>query len=315
MRLSKVLLTVLMGMMLFSAVANAATKKIVLGFAQIGAESGWRTAETASVKAAAKEAGITLKFSDAQQKQENQIKALRSFIAQKVDVIALAPVVESGWDTVLQEAKKAKIPVIIVDRTINVKDESLFATFVGSDFPLEGKNAAIEMAKLLNGKGNIVELQGTVGSSAQVDRLKGFADEIAKSPDIKMLASQSGDFTIAKGKEVMESFLKKYGNKINGLYAHNDDMALGAIQAIEEFGLKPGTDIKIVSIDGVKGIFEAMAAGKANVTVECNPLLGPQIMETAKKLAAGETVPKWIKSNEGIYRMSTAKKDLPTRKY
>ena len=265
--------------------------------------------------AAAKAQGITLKFSDAQQKQENQIKALRSFIAQKVDVIALAPVVESGWDTVLQEAKKAKIPVIIVDRTINVKDESLYATFVGSDFPLEGKNAAIEMAKLLNNTGNIVELQGTVGSSAQVDRLKGFADEIAKYSNIKMLASQSGDFTIAKGKEVMESFLKKYGNKINGLYAHNDDMALGAIQAIEEFGLKPGVDIKIVSIDGVKGIFEAMAAGKANVTVECNPLLGPQIMETAKKLAAGQTVPKWIKSNEGIYRMNQAKKELPNRKY
>lgn len=316
MKLSKILLTVAMAMMmLFSVAANAASKKLVLGFAQIGAESGWRTAETASIKAAAKAAGITLKFSDAQQKQENQIKALRSFIAQKVDVIALAPVVESGWDTVLQEAKKAKIPVIIVDRTINVKDESLYATFVGSDFPLEGKNAAIEMAKLLNGKGNIVELQGTVGSSAQVDRLKGFADEISKYPDIKMLASQSGDFTIAKGKEVMESFLKKYGNKINGLYAHNDDMALGAIQAIEEFGLKPGVDIKIVSIDGVKGIFEAMAAGKANVTVECNPLLGPQIMDTAKKLAAGQTVPKWIKSNEGIYRMATAKKDLPNRKY
>ncbi len=315
MKLSRILLTALMGIMLFSVAANGATKKIVLGFAQIGAESGWRTAETASVKAAAKAAGITLKFSDAQQKQENQIKAIRSFIAQKVDVIALAPVVESGWDTVLQEAKKAKIPVIIVDRTIKVKDQSLYATFVGSDFPLEGKNAAIEMAKLLNGKGNIVELQGTVGSSAQVDRLKGFADEIAKSPNIKMLASQSGDFTIAKGKEVMESFLKKYGNKINGLYAHNDDMALGAIQAIEEFGLKPGVDIKIVSIDGVRGIFEAMAAGKANVTVECNPLLGPQIMDTAKKLAAGQSVPKWIKSNEGIYRMDTAKKELPKRKY
>lgn len=316
MKLSKVLLTVAMVMMmLFSVAANAGTKKLVLGFSQIGAESGWRTAETASIKAAAKAAGITLKFSDAQQKQENQIKALRSFIAQKVDVIALAPVVESGWDTVLQEAKKAKIPVIIVDRTINVKDESLYATFVGSDFPLEGKNAAIEMAKLLNNKGNIVELQGTVGSSAQVDRLKGFADEISKHPDIKMLASQSGDFTIAKGKEVMESFLKKYGNKINGLYAHNDDMALGAIQAIEEFGLKPGIDIKIVSIDGVRGIFEAMAAGKSNVTVECNPLLGPQIMDTAKKLAAGQTVSKWIKSNEGIYRMATAKKDLPNRKY
>lgn len=315
MKLGKVMLTVVMAMMLFSVGVNAATKKLVLGFAQIGAESGWRTAETGSVKSAAKAAGITLKFSDAQQKQENQIKALRSFIAQKVNVIALAPVVESGWDTVLQEAKKAKIPVIIVDRTINVKDESLYATFVGSDFPLEGKNAAIEMAKLLDGKGNIVELQGTVGSSAQVDRLKGFADEISKSPDIKMLASQSGDFTIAKGKEVMESFLKKYGNKINGLYAHNDDMALGAIQAIEEFGLKPGVDIKIVSIDGVRGIFEAMAAGKANVTVECNPLLGPQIMDTAKKLAAGQTVSKWIKSNEGIYRMSTSKKDLPNRKY
>lgn len=316
MKLSKVLFSVAMTvMMLFSVAVSASPKKLVLGFAQIGAESGWRTAETGSIKAAAKAQGITLKFSDAQQKQENQIKALRSFIAQKVDVIALAPVVESGWDTVLQEAKKAKIPVIIVDRTINVKDESLYATFVGSDFPLEGKNAAIEMAKLLNNTGNIVELQGTVGSSAQVDRLKGFADEIAKYSNIKMLASQSGDFTIAKGKEVMESFLKKYGNKINGLYAHNDDMALGAIQAIEEFGLKPGVDIKIVSIDGVKGIFEAMAAGKANVTVECNPLLGPQIMETAKKLAAGQTVPKRIKSNEGIYRMNQAKKELPNRKY
>lgn len=291
-----------------------AAKKIVMGFAQVGAESEWRTAETNSIKTAAKNSGIELKFSDAQQKQENQIKAVRSFIAQKVDIIALDPVVETGWDTVLKEAKSAKIPVIIVDRNVKAS-KSLYKTFLGSDFTLEGVNAGKEMAKVMNNKGNIVVLEGTVGSAAAVNRKKGFLQELKNHSGIKVLKSQSGDFTRTLGKQVMESYLKTYGKKIKGLFSHNDDMAIGAIQAIEEYGLKPGKDIKIVSIDGVKGIFEAMAAGKSNVTVECNPLLGPQVMDIAKKVLAGKKLPAWVKSKEGIYNQSQAKAALPNRKY
>ena len=291
--------------------------KLVVGFAQIGQESGWRDAETASIQFYAGQNldTIELKFADAQQKQENQIKAIKSFIEMGVDVIGLAPVVETGWDAVFTEAQEAGIPIVLVDRMAAV-DEKLYSTFIGSDFIEEGKNAATEMATLLGGKGKIVELEGTVGASAANDRKKGFDDEIAASyPDIEILESQTGDFTRAKGKEVMESFLKTYGDQISGVYAHNDDMMLGAIEAIKEAGLKPGVDVKAVSIDGVKGIFEAMAAGEANVTVECNPLLGPQFFEVCEKLKAGETVDKWIKSEEGIYRMDTAAADLPTRKY
>ncbi len=289
--------------------------KLVVGFSQIGAESEWRTAETNSIKSEAEKLGIDLKFADAQQKQENQIKALRTFIAQKVDVIGIAPVVETGWDTVFQEAKDAKIPIIFLDRKAKC-DESLYATFIGSDFIEEGKNAAKEIAKLLNNKGNVVELEGTVGASAATDRKKGFDDEIKASfPDIKIIKSQTGDFTRAKGKEVMESWLKSDKNNIQAVYAHNDDMALGAIQAIEEAGLKPGTDIKIVSIDGVKGAFEAMVAGKLNVTVECNPCLGPQFFEAAKALKEGKQLEKWVKSKEGVFRMETAKEDIKTRTY
>lgn len=288
--------------------------KLVVGFAQIGQESGWRDAETWSILNTAEELGVDLKFSDGQQKQENQIKAIRTFIQQQVDVIGVAPVVETGWETVFKEAKDAGIPIVLVDRRADVP-EDLYAGFIGSDFILEGQNAAKEMATLLGGKGNIVELQGTVGSSAATDRMTGFADELKNHADIKMLASQTGDFTRAKGKEVMEAFLKAYPGQINGVYAHNDDMALGAIEAIKDAGLKPGTDIKVVSIDGVKGIFEAMAAGEANVTVECNPLLGPQFFEAAQALKEGKTIEKWIKSDEGIFRQETAKDDLPNRKY
>lgn len=291
--------------------------KLVVGFAQIGQESGWRDAETASIQFYAGQNldTIELKFADAQQKQENQIKAIKSFIEMGVDVIGLAPVVETGWDAVFQEAADAGIPIVLVDRMADV-DESLYATFIGSDFIEEGKNAAIEMSNLLGGEGKIVELEGTVGASAANDRKTGFHDEItANHPGIEILASQTGDFTRAKGKEVMESFLKSYPGEISGVYAHNDDMMLGAIEAIKEAGLKPGEDIKTVSIDGVKGIFEAMAAGEANVTVECNPLLGPQFFDACAKLKAGEAVEKWIKSEEGIFRAETAAADLPTRQY
>jgi ABC-type sugar transport system substrate-binding protein len=288
--------------------------KLVVGFAQIGQESGWRDAETWSILNAAQDMGVDLKFSDGQQKQENQIKAIRTFIQQGVDVIGVAPVVETGWETVFKEAKDAGIPIVLVDRMAAV-DDDLYATFIGSDFILEGQNACKEMARLLDNKGNIVELQGTVGASAATDRMKGFADELTNYPDMKIIASQTGDFTRAKGKEVMEAFLKAHPGEINGVYAHNDDMALGAIEAIKDAGLKPGIDIKIVSIDGVKGIFEAMVAGEANVTVECNPLLGPQFFQVCKDLKEGKTVEKWVKSEEGIYRAETAAEDIKTRKY
>ncbi|HTN52504.1 MAG TPA: ABC transporter substrate-binding protein [Anaeromyxobacter sp.] len=303
-------------------IAQAAGKQITLGFSQIGAESEWRTANTQSIKDSAAKEGINLKFSDAQQKQENQIKAIRSFIAQKVDVIAFSPVVETGWEPVLREAKAAKIPVILSDRAVDVKDDSLWVTFMGSDFVEEGRRAARWLVayppvKELAAKGdvNIVELQGTVGSAPAIDRKKGFEEVLKDYPKYKIIRSQTGDFTRAKGKEVMEAFLKAEGKKINVLFAHNDDMAIGAIQAIEEAGLKPGKDIVIVSIDAVKGAFEAMMAGKLNATIECSPLLGPQLMQAVKDLMAGKALPKRIVTQEGVFPQEVAAKEFPNRKY
>lgn len=287
---------------------------LVVGFAQIGAESEWRTGNTASIQEAAEDLGVELKFSDAQQKQENQIKAIRVFIAQQVDVIGVSPVVETGWESVFQEAKDAGIPIILVDRRAAVS-EDLYVTSLGSDFLEEGKNAARVMAKLLNGKGKIVELVGTIGSAPANDRLQGFREVLQDYPEMKIIASASGDFTRAKGKEVMESLLKRFGKEIDALYAHNDDMALGAIRAIEAYGLRPGQDIKIVSIDAVRDAFKAMIDGKLNATIECNPLLGRQFFELALKVANHEPVPKWIPSTESIYYPDNAAEILPTRRY
>jgi len=305
------------GLALSSFGALAADKKITLGFAQVGAESEWRTANTQSIKDTMSKEGINLKFSDAQQKQENQIKAIRSYIAQKVDVIAFAPVVQTGWDPVLKEAKAAKIPVILTDRNIETSDPSLYVTMIGSDFTEEGRKAGKWLLENYKGDGdvNIVELQGTVGSAPAIERKKGFEEVIKTNPRFKIIRSQTGDFTRAKGKEVMEAFLKAEGKKINVLYAHNDDMAIGAIQAIEEAGMKPGKDIIIIGVDAVKGAFEAMAAGKMNVTVECNPLLGPQLAQAVRDVLAGKQLPKWTQTKESMYTMDQAAKELPNRKY
>jgi simple sugar transport system substrate-binding protein len=296
-----------------------AAKPLVMGFSQVGAESEWRTANTRSIKDAAKHDGVTLRFADAQQRQENQVKAIRSFIAQRVDVIAFSPVVESGWETVLREAKAAKIPVILTDRAVNVSDPTLYATFIGSDFVEEGRKAGrwlLERAAKTPGRSlNIVELQGTVGSAPAIDRKAGFEEVIKANPKLKMVRSQTGDFTRSKGKEVMEAFLKAQGKAIDVLYAHNDDMAIGAIQAIEEAGLKPGVDIVVISIDGVKGAFQAMAAGKLNVTVECNPLLGLQLMAAARDVVAGKPVARRITVAEGVFPAEVAARELPNRKY
>ncbi|MDQ0224068.1 ABC transporter substrate-binding protein [Metabacillus niabensis] len=292
--------------------------KLVIGFSQVGAESEWRTANTKSMQDAIKDAGHELKFSDAQQKQENQIKAIRSFIAQKVDAIVFSPVVETGFETVLQEAKDAGIPVFLADRAVDIEDDSLWVTFLGSDFVEEGKKAAnwlVEETKDVKGDVNIVELQGTVGSAPAIDRKEGFEEVIKEHPNLKIIKSQTGDFTRAKGKEVMEAFLKSEGDNIDVLYAHNDDMAIGAIQAIEEYGLKPGEDIKIIGVDAVKGAFEAMAAGKMNVTVECNPLFGPQMVDLIEAHLAGEKIEKRVAVEESMYTMDQAEELLPTRQY
>jgi simple sugar transport system substrate-binding protein len=312
-------LRVVVALLALTGVAAAKDKKIVFGMSQIGAESEWRTANTQSIKDAAKAAGIELKFSDAQQKQENQLKAIRAFIAQKVDVIGFAPVVATGWDTVLKEAKAAGIPVILTDRSVD-SDPSLYAVQMGSDFRDEGERAGRwlvgEMKKRPGSDPiNVVELQGTTGANVTNERKAGFEAEIKADPRLRIIRSQTGDFTRAKGKEVMEAFLKAEGNKINVLYAHNDDMGIGAIQAIEEAGLRPGKDIVIIGVDGVKGAFEAMIAGKMNVSIECSPLLGPQLMEVVKKLAAGEKVAKRIVTIEKDYPAEVAAKEFPNRKY
>ena len=293
----------------------AGKKSLKIGFAQTGAESAWRTANSESMKAEAAKRGIDLKFSDAQGKQENQIRAVRSFITQGVDAIVIAPLVETGWDPVLREAKRAKIPVILTDRTIKTADDSLYTTFIGSDFYLEGKMAADWLAKHVGSKGNIVELQGTPGAAPANERRRAFADGIKPYPGLKIIDSQSGDFERSRGKQVMEAFLKKHGKSLNIVYAHNDDMALGAAQAIEEAGLKPGTDITLVSIDAIGEAIKAVAEGRLNCTVECSPLFGPKVYDTITKILAGEKVPKKIYNQDELFDAKNAAKALPTRKY
>lgn len=290
-------------------------KQLVVGFSQIGAESAWRTAETKSIKQEAAKRGIRLQFSDAQQKQENQIKAIKSFVAQKVDAIILAPVVETGWEPALQEAKLSKIPVILVDRGVDVADESLYTTLIASDFVEEGRMAARWLAKKTAGKCNIVELQGTPGAAPAIDRKKGFEEVIKHYPGMKIIKSQTGDFTRSGGKQVMEAFIKAEGSRIQAVYAHNDDMALGAIQAMEAAGMKPGREVIVISIDGVRAAFEAMIAGKLNATVECNPLLGPAAFDAVEKAVKGEPLPKKTVVKDRLFEMENAAKDIKTREY
>ena len=275
-----------------------------VGFAQIGSESGWRAAETTLTRQQAEERGIQLQFSDAQQKQENQIAAIRSFIAQGVDAILLAPVVATGWDAVLQEAKEAEIPVVLLDRQVD-SSEDLYLTAVGSNLVHEGEVAGEWLAGEVGDREcRIVELQGTTGSSPAIDRKTGFENAIKDHPNLTIVRSQTGDFTRALGKEVMESFIQAEngGKDICALYAHNDDMAVGAIQAIKEAGLKPGSDILVVSIDAVPDIFKAMADGEANATVELTPnMAGPAFDALAAYWKDGTMPPKFIQTESKLY--------------
>lgn len=294
------------------------TKNIIVGFAQLGSESAWRNANTKSVKEAAKEAGITLIFRNAENNMEEQLKSIREFIMQQVDVIVLPPLVTEGWDEVLNEAKQANIPVIICDREIETDDPSLYVTFLGSDFVSEGVKAAewlINATKDSNKTYNIVEIEGNVGSTPAIDRKKGFNSTVLKHPRFKILESTTGDFIRAKGRDIMNDMLKKYGNEIDVLFSHNDEMALGAIEAIEAYGLKPGKDILILSIDGQKEALEQIIAGKINVSVECNPLFGHDLMNAVKDLTSGKTLPRRIITKDNVFTIENAEKELPNREY
>jgi ABC-type sugar transport system substrate-binding protein len=300
-----------------AACGQKSNDSLTVGFSQVGSESGWRAAETRMAKTAAEKRGVTLKISDAQQKQENQIKAIRSFIAQGVDGIFLAPVVSSGWDQVLAEARDAKIPVILLDRTIETGDPNLVFSAVTSDTVLEGKVAGDWLVKQVAGKPcNVVELQGTVGSSPAINRKKGFADAIASAPNVKITRTQSADFTRAKAKEVMESFIKaESANGICAVYAHNDDMMIGAIQAMNEAGLKPGKDVLTLSIDGVPDIFKAMADGEANATVELTPdMAGPALDLLMEYKKSGKQPPKWVQTPSTLFLPDTAAAEYEKRK-
>ncbi len=294
-----------------SCAPNCQYTDMVFCYPQLGAESDWRTANTASFKETAGDLGVRLIFSDAQQKQENQISAMRSCIQQGVDVIGLPPVVEDGWEPVLTEAQEAGIPVIIVDRSVTA-DSSLYASHIGSDMYLEGQKAADEMNKLLPDGGKIVELSGTTGSGAAVGRAEGFRANL--NANIEIIDSQTGNFTTAEGKPVMEAFLKKYGDEIDGAFIHNDNMAIGAVEAMKAAGLEGG-DIVIVSVDGTRGGFQLMIDGWVQADVECNPLLGPQVYAMALDLMNGKEIDREVLTNETVYFPDNASDLLPSRKY
>jgi ABC-type sugar transport system substrate-binding protein len=292
-------------------------QSITVGFAQVGMESGWRTAHNQSVIEAAKEAGIHLVYENAEQSQEKQIEILRSFIARKVDVIAFSPKTAGGWDEVLQEAKDAGIPVILSDRKINVTDDTLWTAYIGSDFREEGRRAGRWLAGAADPgrKYRIVELQGTANSAPATGRKLGFEEGIAGDERFQIVKSVIGDFTKNGGKVLMQQLLHEYGQGIDVVYCHNDDMALGAVEAIEEFGLTPGKDIMLISVDATKSALKALSIGRLNFVVECNPLLGPGLMKAVKDLSEGKELPMEIITSEGVFTQEAAKKVLSIREY
>ncbi|MBN1562248.1 MAG: ABC transporter substrate-binding protein [Anaerolineae bacterium] len=286
---------------------------LTIGFSQVGSESDWRTAFTAITLAEAEQRGINLLFSNAENSQEAQFEAIRSFIEQQVDAIILAPVIETGWIQILQEVQAAGIPIVIIDRNVTA-DESLYLARVSSDFVFEGRLAAAWLAQETSGKCKIVELEGTVGSSAARDRQIGFNEVIALFPDMQIIISQTGDFRRALGKEVMEGILHTENPaEICAVWAHNDDMAIGAIEAIKEAGLDPGQDILIVSVDAIPDIFKAMMEEDANASVELSPYMAGPAFDAIETYLNGEMVPKWIPVTGGIYLPDTAAEEYARR--
>lgn len=298
---------------------------IILGFSQIGAESEWRICNTKSMKKAAENAGIQLLYANAEQKQENQIKAIRSFIVYQVDVIAFVPIVKDGWDNVLKEAKAANIPVIVCDRKIETSDESLYAGYIGTDSLEEGRNAARFLEKKYEGKKeniSILEIRGTDGSSASDGRKQGFREIINKDKRFSIVYSESGDFIRSRGKEIAENILSENDNqlKINGkqinvIFSANDGMTLGFLDVLKEHKIETGKNITIITVDGQEEAFDKLRAGEINCIVECNPNIGPQVMDLAKALTSGKTIPRLTHVKESVYTEYDDLKNVVPRGY
>ncbi len=290
---------------------------ILFGFAQTGRESDWRAANTASIRQAAEDFGIQLVFREANLDQGQQIEAIREFIRMGVDVIAFSPLVETGWGEVLKEAKDAGIPVICSDRTVKTGDENLFSTFIGGDFTEEGRRAGRWLINETRDRKNlrIFELRGTEGSGPAIERRRGFAEVLRERSGMEIVRSEMGDFKKSEGYRITKELLSGQGLFFDAIYAHNDDMALGAIQALEEAGYKSGTQVIIVSIDAVKAAFKAMQDGKLNCSVECSPLLGPQLMKAVRDYMEGKDLPLRIITDERVFPASIAKKSIKGRKY
>ncbi|MBL4807367.1 MAG: ABC transporter substrate-binding protein [Rhodobacteraceae bacterium] len=289
--------TILLGAAVASGLFAASVSAQTIGFSQVGSEGDWRPAFSADMQSTAEEMGIELKFANAQGRQEDQLRAVRAFIAQQVDAIIIAPVVVTGWDQVLQEAKDAGIPVFLADRDVEVDDPSLFVTRISADFNLEGRLAAAWLAAESRGGCNIVELQGTVGSAPAIERNSGFMAVIDQFPAMEIVATQSGEFTTEGGKRVMEAFIKSTDNLdgICAVFAHNDNMQLGAIQAMKEAGLNPGQDVLMISVDYVPAIITAIEAGEANASVELRSAIGQFIYPVVLEYLANPTeLEKWI---------------------
>ena len=270
---------------------------MVVGFSQLGAESSWRIANTASMVSAAEAYGFALMMENANQKQDMQIKSIRSFIASRVDVIVFSPIVETGWDNVLREAKEAGIPVILMDRMIETKDDTLYTAYVGADFYAEGRRAGEYLIKKADAVGaehmDIAEISGTIDSTPMRDRQRGFMDVIKEDPRFTVVASISGDFLRSKGEECMTALLEEFGpDGIDVIYSHNDSMTLGAVDVMEKSGIRPGQDILLISVDGEKEAVDALKAGKVNCIVQCTPALGGSVMSLVQGLVGGRSIPK-----------------------
>ncbi len=293
--------------------------KLLLGFSQLGSESAWRIGNTRDIEKKAEEYGVSLMLENANQKQENQIAALRRFIAYRVDVIAFSPIVEEGWDNVLKEAKEAGIPVILVDRDVSTKEEGLTTCLIGADFYQEGVMAGEYLIRktdaLKKDHMKIVEITGTEDSTPMRQRQAGFMDTIRKDPRMEVIRSLNGDFLKSRGAECMRELLKTYGSDIDVVYSHNDEMTLGALTEIEQAGYTPGKDIVIISVDGGQDAINVLKEGKINCIVECTPMLGSTLMDTALKLKNGEKVDKLIHPEEKYFSDEQDLSDLPARGY
>ncbi|MBP5494726.1 MAG: ABC transporter substrate-binding protein [Lachnospiraceae bacterium] len=316
-------LGLIMSFMMFAGCTKGSNQEsdssLILGFSQIGSESAWRIGNTKDIEDQAQNYGVNLMFENANQKQENQIAAIRRFIAYKVDVIAFSPIVEEGWDNVLTEAKDAGIPVILVDRDISTQKEGLTTCLIGADFYNEGVMAGEYLIRKADSLGlehvNIVEITGTENSTPMRQRQAGFADAIANDSRMTVLESIDGDFLKSRGAECMRYLLDTYGDSIDVIYSHNDEMTLGALPEIEKAGFAPGKDIIIISIDGGQEAIDVLKEGRINCVVECTPKLGKEVMETAIKLKAGEEVNEVIHPVEQVFSDEQDTSKIPDRGY